>query len=190
MKYIIKTNIFLVILVTLLSASGANAAGKGKNIVVVLAGTGEGHLGDKQFEQFGLDPLGATCFDMDLIDAKTGKVIGSGSDCLSGVTPSDTDNGLKMTATTFFYFPGGTLISQGLVTVQPKLHGSTEFTHITGAVPSPSENNVIYGDRKFKKAAGSVRLSGLVNLNKFADGKITFDCVFIIDLWKKRRRTH
>ena len=40
MKSKIKTNIFLVILVTLFSASGASAAGIGKNIVVVLAGTG------------------------------------------------------------------------------------------------------------------------------------------------------
>ena len=74
---------------------------------------------------------------------------------------------MSLTATTFFYFPGGTLVSQGLVTVQPKLHGLEEFTHVTGAAPSPSENNVIYGDRKFKKANGSVRLSGLVNLDDY-----------------------
>ena len=182
MKPIIKTNIFLVILVTLLSASGANAAGIGNNIVVVLAGTGEAHPGDEQFAQFGLPPLGATCFDMDLFDAKTGNVIGRGSDCLSGITPSDSDNGLMMTATTFFYFPGGTLVSRGLVTVQPVLHGSPEFTHMTSAVPSPSDNNVIYGDGKFKKAAGSVRLSGAVNLSGFGDGVIFFDCVFVIDI--------
>ena len=193
MKSIIKTNIFLVIVVTLLSASGAIAAGKdkgsdkgkGKNIVVVLAGTADGHPGDEQFEQFGLDPLGASCFDIDLFDAKTGNVIGSGSDCLSGIA-GDPVNGLMMTATTFFHFPGGTLVSQGLVTVQPKLHGLEDFTHVTGAAPSPSENNVIYGDGKFKKAKGSVRLSGLVNL--MPDGSIVFDCVFIIDIQNKRRR--
>jgi hypothetical protein len=182
MKSILSTNIFLVILITLLSASGANAGGLGNNIVVVLAGTGEAYNGDVQFEQVGLDPLGATCFDMDLVDAKTGNVIGSGSDCLSGISESATDNGLMMTATTFFYFPGGTLVSRGLVTVQPVLHGSPEFTHITSAVPSPADNNVIYGDRKFEKAAGSVRLSGAVNLSNFAGGIIEFDCVFIIDL--------
>jgi len=194
MRPIIRTNIFLVILVTLLSASGANARGIGKNIVVVLGGTGTADVSGEHFYQLGLgDELaelgGATCFDIDLIDARTGNVIGSGADCLSLVTPSTTDNGMSLTATTFFYFPGGTLVSQGLVTVQPKLDGLEEFTHVTGAAPSPSENNVIYGDRKFKKAAGSVRLSGLVNLSEFGSGVIDFDCVFIIDIWKKRRHS-
>jgi len=189
MKSIIKTNVFLVILVTLLSASGANAAGIGKNIVVVLGGTGTADVSGEHFYQLGLeDELaelgGAACFDIDLIDAKTGNVIGSGADCLSRVTPSETDDGMLLTATTFFYFPGGTLVSQGLVTVQPKVLDSLEeFTHVTGAAPAPSEDNVIYGDRKFKKAAGSVRLSGLVNLSQFDLGVIDFDCVFIIDIW-------
>ena len=180
MKSITKVNVFLVILVTLLSASGANAAGIGNNIVVLLAGLGAGYDGNEQFEQFGLDPLDATCFEMDLVDAKTGNVIGRGSDCLSGMAPRG--DGLMLTATTFFYFPGGTLVSRGLVTVQPVLTGSTEFTHITGAVPSPYVNNVIYGDGKFENAVGSVRLSGAVNLGAFADGLIFFDCVFVIDI--------
>lgn len=91
-KSLIKMNVFLVIVVTLLSASWANAAGIGNNIVVQLAGPGTAYGGDEKFEQYGLDPLGAFCFDMDLIDAKTGNVISSGSDCLSGITPSITDN--------------------------------------------------------------------------------------------------
>ena len=201
MKSKIKTNIFLVILVTLFSASGANAGGFGKNIVVVLGGTGTGNDSGEHFYQLGLDDElaelgGANCFDIDLIDARTGRVIGSGADCLSRVNPSfDSSGNLRMslTATTFFYFPGGTLVSQGLVTVQPKLPGLAldgleDFTHVTGAAPTSSENNVIYGDRKFKKAKGSVRLSGLVNLELLGEGIIDFDCVFIIDLWKKRHR--
>jgi hypothetical protein len=194
MKSIIRTNIFLVILVGLLSASGANARGFSKNFVVVLGGTGTPDDSGEHFYQLGLgDELaelgGATCFDIDLINPKTGNVIGSGADCLSQINPSD-NGGMSLTATTFFYFPGGTLVSQGLVTVQPKLpglvrNGLEEFSHVTGAAPSLSENSVIYGDRKFKKAAGSVRLSGLVNLGNFPSS-IDFDCVFIIDLWKKR----
>jgi len=186
MKSIIRTNIFLVILITLLSASGANAAGIGKNIVVLLAGEGLVDDSGNQFTQLGLvAPEGVLCFDMDLVDAKTGNVIGSGSDCLSDINMSD-NGGMSLTATSFFHFPGGTLVSQGLVTVQPKLHGLEEFTHVTGAAPSPSENNVIYGDGRFKDAAGSVRLSGLVNLSRFGSGYIDFDCVFIIDIWNKR----
>lgn len=190
MKSIIKTNIFLVILVTLLSVSGANAAGVGKNIVVLLSGTGNADSSGNQFTQFGLDvpPEFFACFDMDLVDAKTGNVIGSGSDCLSGVNFTET-GGAMMTATSFFHFPGGTLVSQGLVTVQPRLHGLEDYTHVTGAAPSPNENNVIYGDRKFRNAAGSVRLSGLVNMENVGSGIIVFDCVFIIDIEKKRHRT-
>ena len=115
MKSIIRTNIFLAIVITLLSAFGANAAGNGNNIVVVLAGTGTGYGGNAQFEQYGLDTLDATCFDMDLIDAKTDNVIRHGSDCLSGL--AFLGDGILLTATTFFYFPGGTLVSQGRVTV-------------------------------------------------------------------------
>lgn len=182
MKSFFKANVFLVIVVTLFSASLANAAGIGNNIVVLLAGLGAGYDGNEQFEQFGLDPLDATCFEMDLVDAKTGNVIGRGSDCLSDIAPSGDGGGLMMTATTFFYFPGGNLVSQGRVTVQPVLTGSTEYTHITGAVPSPYVNNVIYGDGKFKKAVGSVRLSGAVNMSALSEGLIFFDCVFVIDI--------
>ena len=183
MKALNKTTFFVLMIVSILSANLANAAGIGNNIAVRLVGTGQAYGGDALFEEFGLTPVDAACFDVDLIDAKTGNVIGQASDCLSGITPSVTDNGIMLTGTTFFFFPGGTLISRGLTTVQPILHGSADFTHITGAVPSPSDNGVIYGDGKFKNAAGPVRLSGAVNLSMLAsDGLITFDCVFIIDI--------
>ena len=183
MKSFNKMSVFVLIVVGLLSTSWASAAGIGNNIVVRLAGTGEAYGGDELFEGFGLDPLDATCFDVNLIDAKTGRTIGWAADCLSDINSSITDNGLMLTGTTFFFFPGGTLISQGLTTVQPVLHGSSDFTHITGAVPSPSDNGVIYGDGKFKNASGPVRLSGAVNLSLLgSDGLITFDCVFIIDI--------
>ena len=178
-----KMTIFSLILLSLLATGWANAAGIGNNITVRLAGTPQAYPGDDLFNDFGLDPVGALCFDVDLVDAKTGKSIGTASDCLSGISPSITDNGVMLTGTTFFFFPGGTLISQGLTTVQPALHGSADFTHITGAVPSPSDNGVIYGDGKFKNANGPVRLSGAVNLSMLdSDGVITFDCVFIIDI--------
>jgi len=183
MKSLNKMIVFVLVVVSLLSVNLAYAAGIGNNIAVRLVGTGQAYGGDALFEEFGQTTLDATCFDLDLVDIKTGKVIGSASDCLSGITSSVTDNGLMLTGTTFFFFPGGTLISQGLTTVQPVLHGSADFTHITGAVPSASDNGVIYGDGKFKNAAGPVRLSGAVNLSMLdSDGLITFDCVFIIDL--------
>ena len=178
-----KISIFILIIASLMTMGWANAAGIGNNIVVRLAGTGMAYAGDELFEEFGLTPLGADCFNVDLVDAKTGKIIGAATDCLSSISGSSSDNGLMLTGTTFFFFPGGTLIAQGLTTVQPVLHGSDDFTHITGAVPSPGDNGVVYGDGKFKNAAGPVRLSGAVNLSALgSDGLITFDCVFIIDI--------
>lgn len=185
MRFKIGTNIFLVLLVGIFSAGGASASGFGKDIVVLLAGEGLADASGNQFIELGLVvPDGVLCFDMDLVDASTGRVIGRGSDCLSNIVPSD-NGGMSLTATSFFHFPHGTLVSQGLVTVQPKLHGLEEFTHVTGAAPGPSENNVIYGDGRFEDASGSVRLSGLVNLSRLGSGYIDFDCVFIIDIWNR-----
>jgi len=183
MKSVKQMTISSLLLISLLVSNALYAAGIGNNIVVRLAGTATAYPGNDLFKEFGLTPLDALCFDVDLIDAKTGNVIGAASDCLSGITPSVTDNGTMLTGTTFFFFPGGTLVSQGLTTVQPVLHGSPDSTHITGAVPSPSGDGVIYGDGKFKNASGPVRLSGAVNLSMLnSDGQITFNCVFVIDI--------
>jgi len=183
MKSVKQIAIFTLLLSGLLVSSAGIAAGIGNNIVVRLAGTDAAYDGNDLFSEFGLEPLDALCFDVDLVDAKSGNVIGSASDCLSGISASVTDDGTMLTGTTFFFFPGGTLISRGATTVQPVLHGSPDSTHITGAIPSPNGNDVIYGDGKFKNAHGPVRLSGAVNLSLLnSDGIITFDCVFIIDI--------
>ena len=183
MKSFKQMAIFAFLLFGLLISSAASAAGIGNNIVVRLAGTAVAYDGNDLFNEFDLAPLNALCFDLDLVDAKSGNVIGSASDCLSGITSSTTDDGTMLTGTTFFFFPGGTLVAQGLTTVQPVLHGSPDSTHITGAIPPPDGNGVIYGDGKFKNAYGPVRLSGAVNLGLLnSDGIITFDCVFIIDI--------
>jgi len=194
MKSIFRTKIFFFILVALFSVSGANASGnsknKSKNIIVLLSGEGVADGSGNQFTQHGLvAPEGVLCFDIDLIDAKTDRVIGTGSDCLSAISGSPVD-GMALTATSFFHFKGGTIVSQGLVSVQPKFHGLEEYSHVVGAAPSPGENNVIYADGKYKDAYGSVRLSGLVNLDRLGVGIIDFDCVFIIDIEKPRHRRH
>jgi hypothetical protein len=197
MKSFKQIVIFTSVVLSLLATSQVNAAGVGNNIVVRLAGVdgvvgepAKGYGGNELFAEFGLTPppedvedVQPLCFDLDLIDAKTGNVIGTASDCLSVIKSSVSDNGIMLTGTTFFFFPGGTLVSQGKTTIQPVLHGSVDFTHITGAVPSPGDESVVYGDGKFKNASGPVRLSGAVNLSKLdSDGKITFDCVFIINI--------
>jgi hypothetical protein len=182
MKSFKQIAIFTLLVSALFVSITASAAGIGNNIVVRLVGTDMARDGTEMFELYGLEPPEEVlCFDVDLVDAKSGNVIGSASDCLSSIS-GDKVIGMALTGTTFFFFPGGTLISQGLTTVQPVLHGSPDSTHITGAIPSPDGNDVIYGDGKFKNANGPVRLSGAVNLDMLGNGIITFDCVFIIDI--------
>ena len=167
------------LVITLLFLSGAaSAAGLGNNIAVRLVGTADMYIGDTLFEKFNLDPVGALCFDLDIVDVKSGNVIGAAADCLSDIDV--VGDGVALTGTTFFFFHGGTVVTRGLTTVQATTHGSADFTHITGAIPQAGDNNVLYGDGKFKNASGPVRLSGAVNLD--VPDQATFDCVFILDI--------
>ncbi len=179
MKKIHKLNLWSFAFVLFFLGSTASAAGLSNNIVVRLVGTADMFIGDTVFADFGLAPEGALCSDVDLVDVKSGDVIGSATDCLTSI--SGVGDGVALTGTTFFFFPGGTVVSRGLTTVQPTTHGSAGFTHITGAIPQPGDNSVVYGDGKFKNASGPVRLSGAVNLGNFP-AQAVFDCVFILDV--------
>lgn len=58
-----------------------------------------------------------------------------------------------------------------------------DITHVTGAFPptSPVEGlGILQATGVFEGAAGTVRLSGAVNLD--VPGQITFSCIFIIDV--------
>ncbi len=151
----------------------------GHDLVVALRGTA-------QVQELPIPPTdqGTTtglCFTVDMVDLATGNVIGDATDCLADI---DGDaSGMALTGTTTFNFPGGTLVSRGRTTVQPVLDGSIGFTHITGAVPAAGENSVLSGTGRFSGATGQVRLSGAVNLAELdSDGKITFDCIFVISV--------
>lgn len=151
------------------------------NVIVALKGTAIGEMRPVAVGAQG-DDAQALCFDLDLIDLKTGRKIGTATDCLSNIQP--VGEGIALVGRTIFNFPGGTLVSRGLTTVQPTTHGSPTVTHITGAIPTAGENSILSGTGRFKNAAGSVRLSGAVKMDPLADGrlKITFDCIFVIDL--------
>jgi len=179
MKHWRKLSFCTFVLALIIMGNTAYAAGLGTNIAVRLVGTGDLFIGDELFDEFDLTPVGALCYEIPLVDIKTGNVIGSAADCLSDINPDG--DGVALTGTTFFFFPGGTVVSRGLTTVQPVLHGSPDFTHTTGAIPQPGENSVVYGDGKFQDASGPVRLSGAVNLINFPN-QATFDCVFILDV--------
>lgn len=176
MKSVLKTLLFATVIISILVPIVAKP-----NLAVGLRGTSLGVPdlvpdidGDGQD-----DP--AMCFDLDLVDLKSGRTIGSATDCLSNITP--VGDGLALVGTTYFHFPEGVLVTRGLTSVQPTTIGSPDFTHITGGIPVHDENSVLMGTGRFHKASGAARLSGAVNLSALdSDGLITFDCIFIIDL--------
>ena len=160
-----------------------NAAGK--HYVLNLIGTGYMYkVEDVNRDGVADDP--AICFDVDLVNAKNQQLIGTGTDCLSDITPTGT--GLALTGTTFFHMPRGDLVVRGNTSVQPVLQptvtpaGQT-ITHTTGA--AGTGNAVINGTGRFAGATGTARLSGMVDLSGFAGNvgdPITFDCLFVVDL--------
>jgi hypothetical protein len=156
------------------------------NIIVALKGTAIGEIRPVAVGAPG-DDAQALCFDLDLIDLKTGRKIGTATDCLSNIQP--VGDGIALVGRTIFNFPGGTLVTRGLTSVQPKTHGSPTVTHVTGAIPAPGENSILSGTGRFRNAAGSVRLSGAVKMEPLADGRlqITFDCIFVVDLAQGRQ---
>jgi len=164
----------------------AKSNGGGKHFVLNVIGTGYQYQstvpdidGDNLVDE-------AICFDVALVNMKNQQIIGTATDCLSSITPSDT--GIALVGTTYFNLPSGTLITRGSTTVAPVLHETTTpqgqaITHITGA--AGESNAILGGTGRFEYATGTARLSGMVDMSNFAgaDGDpITFDCIFVIDL--------
>jgi hypothetical protein len=125
------------------------------------------------------------CFDVDLLNLRTGKMIGTATDCLALL--EEQGDGVVLVGTTIFNMPGGSFTSRGVTTVEPiadhsQVPSSSAATHTTGSIPEePPVNNVIAGSGRFADFEASVRLSGAVNMSQLdSDGIIAFDCVFVI----------
>ena len=166
------------------SGHGSDSKGHkgGKTLVLRLDGTGLLYSATVPDIDGDGEDDDAICFDLDLIDLKKNRVIGTATDCLSDIT--EVGDGLALVGTTFFNFDDGTIVSRGLTTVQPTTHGSPNSTHITGAI-SDGSNDILSGTDEFEDATGSVRLSGAVDMSSFdaTEGSpITFDCIFVITL--------
>ena len=166
------------------NASTAFAAGLGNTIAVRLVGSQESYSSDLVFPTYGISgSQEAFCWDFYMVDIKTGDVIGYATDC--GAITGVVGDGWQVEGTTIFFFPGGTVASRVLTTVQPVTHGSPLFTHITGAVPIEGTNNVIYGDGKFQSSVGTVRFSGTGNFSQMHPvdgGPIFIDCIFTLNI--------
>jgi len=174
--------IFVISLGIIMTPAMANPSAD-PNIVVRLVGTAIGE--DRivpDIDGDGIDDQ-ALCFDINLEDIKTGKIIGTATDCLSNVV--EVGDGLSLVGTTTFDFnDGNQLVSRGITTVQPVTAGSQSVTHITGSISDVNENNILSGTGKYNDVSGQVRLSGAVNMEPQDDGtlQIAFDCLFVISL--------
>jgi len=160
--------------------------GQGERMVLNLKGTGTMYLGMVPDIDGDGNENEAFCFDVDLIDLRNQKVIGTATDCLANITPAG--DGVAVVGTTYFHLPQGTLISRGLTTAQPVAHPTTTpsgqtITHITGA--SSTENAILGGTHGFSQSTGTVRLSGMVDMSGFMGSPgdpVSFDCIFVINL--------
>ena len=80
-------------------------------MVVILEGTASPEMREvPDIDGDGIDDM-ADCFDVDLVDAKTKRVIGTASECLAFGDLDD--QGAKPVATTTFNFRHGTLVQRG-----------------------------------------------------------------------------
>lgn len=128
-------------------------------------------------------PVGTECVIVEMVDPRTGLSIGTGYDCIVGMTP--VGDGLEVTTYYIFaFFKSGSIISLNTLTVQPVVdQGSIDagMTHILGDFPFAGENTIQGGTKKFLGAEGNARVSGGVNLSNFPD-TIEFDDLFVITL--------
>lgn len=183
--------IFTIICIFLGMSFNASAEGNGGGKHYVLNLIGTGYMYESYVEDIDGDGVAdpASCFDVDLINAKNQQYIGTATDCLSDITAIDEAGTiLALVGTTTFRMPQGELVVRGMTTVQP-VHQLTvtsdgqEMTHITGA--AGSGDAVVNGTGRFAGAAGTARLSGMVNLSAFngVNTPIIFNCLFVVDLY-------
>lgn len=159
---------------------------------------------DKFFENDPRDREDFACFEGNLLSLFHGGKVGVGVDCLNlgqipDTTTGDTPNfgtivntldaSVAIDAVTFFFLPGGYLVSDGNTSVRPFFQGvgngdgtpgAGSVTHMTGSIPGKTPTVVAAtGFYRKLKNGGNVRLSGAVNLG-LPDGRVFFSCLFVI----------
>jgi len=181
-----NTWMFLIVIsLILFEPSGAIAKdqGGGKRYLFNLVGTAQPTMAMVPDAEKPGEEMLASCYEVDLIDMKNQRKIGTAVDCLTVQEVIGDFEIIRLIGTTTFNLPQGSLTTQGFTTVA-KAQQDTEsssvglISHITGA--AGTDNAIIGGTKKFRNATGTSRLSGLVNLG--VPGQITFDCIFVINL--------
>ena len=174
-----------------LVASGATA----ETLVVQMLGQSE-FIGDAaavdaregtniNFTRWQDDPAEFGCFEMPLIDMRSGVQLGTGVDCLRFDDTAYAPDQIGVTAFSFFVTPGGTLVNRGKTSIRALIPGfgdggSPQRTHATGSIPSPTGKSLVAGTGLFDKAKGRGRVSGAVS--PFLAETPFFDCLWRIEL--------
>ncbi len=116
------------------------------------------------------------CFIMDMVDADTGEVLGTLEDCEFSTEFFDDGSILSGVLTTYNFTGRGSITSENQVLQTPLTDGlfRTSFT--------PTENNIVDSSFEFEGAKGKVSVSGEVDLSKFDQDIIIFNCGFAIEL--------
>ncbi|MCP4202854.1 MAG: hypothetical protein GY769_13100 [bacterium] len=160
----------------LLAGSAVEARRADPDIIVILRGTGT-PVPTPSY----VSPNNGGCFKTDLYDARANRVIGTGIDCLNIVDSSPAAE-FSVDRTTIFNFPQGRLVARGLTTVVPIFGDSSPvYTHVVGDVDDQTSNIESGGTRRFRRATGNVRLSGIVGMGDYPN-TVEFNCIFVIDL--------
>jgi len=136
------------------------------------------------FKRFQDDPGDFACFEIPLVDMRSGVQLGTGVDCLRFDDTVYAPDQIGVTAYSFFVTPGGTLVNRGATSIRALIPGfgdggSPQRTHATGSISSSSDKSLVAGTGLFDKAKGRARVSGAVN-----PGLATpfFDCLWKIEL--------
>lgn len=180
-----RSALILAVFAVVVAASTVVAQQRGKatapNIVVALKGVDVGEMRPIPPTEQGSTM--ANCFDVPLLDPATMRQVGSGTDCLSDVSPFG--DGLVLTGTTIFRLNGGTITTRGRTSVHPmspESSPSTEMTHMTGFYNPAGTSQVIDATGRFAGLEGTVILRGAVNMDRFpTNNELKFDCIFLID---------
>jgi hypothetical protein len=191
LKHIVKFIAYVFVALLLIPVTVSADRAVDLNLVVQMKGRGGFEFPPPNLAELLPDGAGG-CFVTDLVDPKTGWTIGRGYDCILGAPNFiGVEGGFTIQTAYMLDFTGqGTLVSVNEITVQPTLDALPEETGITHVLGDfPVEHTIISGTRRFKKAKGSVRLSGgndlrELNLDDLLNSFITFDYLFVISLEK------
>ena len=135
------------------------------------------------------------CFQVAMVDMATKVQLGSGMDCLYGITGG-------VAAVSFFMLPGGSLVTAGLTSlgeftsgvgdnpIVPGDPSSPPPTLITGSIPNVPGNTVVAGTGQFAKAKGTSRVSGAAYPGPLLDGggNFWFNCMWEFNLERQGKK--